>query len=322
MTILVVGATGTLGRQIVRELLNSGYQVNCLVRNVRKANFLQEWGAKLLYSDLSIPETIPPTLKGINTIIDAATLRPEEELTTLQEIDLIGKIALIKAAKIAKIKKFFFISLNKNKEFQTIPLMKLKRKLELTIEESNIPYIVFQISGFYQGLIGQYAIPILEKQTIFTAIDSNLIGYLDTQDIAKIFTKTLIKDKIFEKQFKNKTFQLTGPRDWNSKEIISLCEEISGQKAKIQFIPFGTLNSFKILSSLFKWTWSIHDRLAFSETLLLNNSENLEQIDALLDIKKENLNSLENYLQDYFENIIIKLRNLNYDQEKRKDLIF
>ena len=47
MKILLVGATGTLGRQIAKQATENGHEVRCFVRNPRKASFLQEWGCEL-----------------------------------------------------------------------------------------------------------------------------------------------------------------------------------------------------------------------------------------------------------------------------------
>jgi uncharacterized protein YbjT (DUF2867 family) len=322
MTILVVGATGTLGRQVVRQALDEGYPVRCLVRNVRKANFLREWGAELVYGDLKLPETLPNTLKGITVVIDAATLRPEEEFATLKEVDLIGKIALIKAAKVANIKRYIFFSIANNEKFPNIPLMRLKTVIENVLKTSEIPYTIFQISGFYQGIISQYAIPILEQQEVSTTQDAVSISYINTQDAAKFCTRSLQLEETT-----NQTFSLVGPKDWVSDDIIKLCEEISGQAAKVSFTPLILLKIIRQIISFSQWGWDIQDRLAFSE--VLNSStmtgQSRQELYKTFKFESTELLSLESYLQEYFEKMLKKLRDLNYNQSqaaKRKDLTF
>lgn len=318
MSLLVIGGTGTLGRQIVLQALTKGYQVRCLVRNFRKASFLKEWGAELVYGDLSRPETIPPCLKGITAVIDASTSRANE-LEALKKVDWEGKLYLIEASKVANIKKFIFFSAQNVEKFNSIPLMKVKNGIEITLKESSIPYTIFRLTGFYQGLIEQYAIPILEKVAIWGTNENNYISYMDTQDIAKFCLRSLQIP-----QTTNQTFLLTGSKGWLSSEIITLCEQLAGQKAKLQKIPLVFLNFSSKVFGFFEWGQNISDRLAFVKifnlrTQISNPSFNLYDI---FKIDPSELIQLDDYFLEYFIRLLKRLRDINFeDVQKQKNLI-
>ena len=269
MSLLIIGGTGTLGRQVVLQALTKGYQVRCLVRNFRKASFLKEWGAELVYGDLTRPETIPPCLKGITAIIDASTSRANE-LDSLKKVDWEGKLCLIEAAKIANIQRFVFFSAQNVEQFENIPLMKVKNGIEIKLKKSEIPYTIFRLTGFYQGLIEQYAIPILENLPIWVTNETTYISYMDTQDIAKFCLRSLQIP-----QTANQTFFLSGSKGWVSSEIINLCEQLAGQQAKVQRVPLFLLKFVSRFFGFFEWGQNISDRLAFAE--ILNNENNFSK---------------------------------------------
>jgi len=318
MSLLIIGGTGTLGRQIVLQALTKGYQVRCLVRNFRKASFLKEWGAELVYGDLTKPETIPPCLKGITAIIDASTSRAEE-LDSLKKVDWEGKLYLIEAAKVANIQKFIFFSAQNVEQFENIPLMKVKNGIEIKLKQSGIPYTIFRLTGFYQGLIEQYAIPILENLPIWITNENTNVSYMDTQDIAKFCLRALQIP-----QTTNQTFFLSGLKGWVSSEIISLCEQLAGQEAKVQRVPLFLLQLTSSFFGFFEWGQNISDRLAFVEILNAENNFSKSTFDLykMFKIDPSEIIQLDDYLLEYFIRLLKRLRDINFeDVQKQKNLI-
>ncbi len=318
MTLLIIGGTGTLGRQIVRKALENGFQVRCIVRNKRTANFLREWGAELVYGDLTIPETLPLSFQGITAIIDASTTRPEDD-AKMVDVDWYGKLMLIEMAKRVNVKRFIFFSINNADKYPYITLMEQKANIEEVLSNSGVPYTIFQCAGFYQALINQYAIPILEGKTVWKTSESTVMSYIDTQDAANFCIKSLSL-----RETENKSFFLGGSKAWTSEEIINLCETLSGQKAQIKLIPILLLKVLRQITGFFEWTAKISERLAFVQ-LLQDNRQffNSTEINTkIFKIKPVELLSLEAYLREYFEMMLVSLENLDVDaQNKQKDLI-
>ena len=318
MSLLIIGGTGTLGRQGVLQALTKGYPVRCMVRNFRKANFLKEWGVELVYGDLSRPETIPPCFKGITAVIDASTSRANE-LDSLKKVDWEGKLCLIEASKSANIKQFIFFSAQNAEQFNNIPLMKLKNGIETKLQESGIPYTIFRLTGFYQGLIEQYAIPILENLPIWVTNENTYISYMDTQDIAKFCLKALQIP-----QTKNQIFFLSGSKGWVSSEIINLCEQLAGQEAKVQRIPLFFLKLVSRFFGFFEWGQNISDRLAFVEILSAENnfSKSTFELYKIFKIDPSEIIQLDDYFLEYFIRLLKRLRDINFeDVQKQKNLV-
>ena len=63
-TVLVTGATGSVGRQVVAELLERGHAVRALTRNPEKADFPD--GVEVVRGDLTDPASLVPALEGVS----------------------------------------------------------------------------------------------------------------------------------------------------------------------------------------------------------------------------------------------------------------
>ncbi|KAJ6395614.1 hypothetical protein OIU77_020797 [Salix suchowensis] len=243
-TILVVGSTGTLGRQIVRRALDEGYDVRCLVRpRPAPADFLRDWGATVVNADLSKPETIPATMVGVHTVIDCATGRPEEPIKT---VDWEGKVALIQCAKAMGIQKYVFYSIHNCDKHPEVPLMEIKYCTEKFLQDSGLNHVIIRLCGFMQGLIGQYAVPILEEKSVWGTDAPTRIAYMDTQDIARLTLVALRNEKC-----NGKLLTFAGPSSLDYSRGHNFVREACGAGCKCYYCPSFCLKIHSPVDSVF-----------------------------------------------------------------------
>ena len=320
MKILLVGATGTLGRQIAKNAVENGHEVRCIVRNPRKASFLQEWGCELTKGDLLKKEDISYALQDIEAVIDAATSRPEDS-KSIYETDWEGKLNLYNECEVKGIKRVIFLSILLTEQFRNVPLMDVKYCTEKLLEKSSFNYTIFKCAAFMQGVISQFAIPILDSQAVWMSGTPTKIAYINTQDMAKIIVAAL--DNINTHRL---SLPLVGPKAWDANEIIALCEKYSKRKAKIFRVADFILKATQSAVSFFQDSLNIAERLAFAEVTSSGKELNADMKKTLnlLDIKESEMTSLESYIQEYYQQILRRLKELEVDLdiEEKKRLPF
>ena len=317
MKILLVGATGTLGRQIAKKAIEEGHEVRCFVRNPRKASFLQEWGCELTKGNLLSPSDIEYALQDIEVVIDSATSRPEDS-KSIYETDWDGKLNLFNACESKKIKRVIFLSILQTEKFRNVPLMDVKYCTEKLLEKSNFDYTIFKCAAFMQGVISQFAIPVLDSQAVWMSGTPTKIAYMNTQDMAMIIVSSIDNPKSYKL-----SLPLVGPKAWDSEEVISLCEKYSNKKAKIFRVSPFLIKVTQSVVSFFQDALNVSERLAFAEVTSSGVAldSDMSSTYELLDLKKEEITTLESYIKEYYVQILKRLKemeaDLNIEEKKR-----
>ena len=320
MQVLVVGGTGTLGRQIARRALDEGHDVRCMVRTPRKASFLQEWGVELTRGDLLEPASLDYALEGVDAVIDAATSRPDDP-KSIYETDWDGKLNLLRACERAGVKRFVFLSLLDADKHRDVPLMDIKYCTEKLLRESELDYTVLQGAAFMQGVISQFAIPVLESQTVWVSGSPTSIAYMNTQDMARFAVSALDHPDTIRK-----TFPVVGPKAWNTGEVVQLCELASGKSARVFRVPPALLDLTAGICSFFEPAVNVAERLAFAAVTGGGGSLSapMEETYSSFEIDPEEITGLEDYIREYYDTILKRLRAMeaDLDRDAKKKLPF
>ena len=178
---LVTGATGSLGRRIVRQLRDSEQQVKAFVRLSSNFGELEDRGAEMFIGDLKEERDIIKACRGVKYIISS-----HGSGSDAQALDYRANIDLIDNAIANNVEHFVFISvLGADRGYQSTTF-KAKREVEKYLISSGLNYSILRPSGFANNLI-----PLAERfrdTGIYFSIgdQNNRSSIVSTDDLAKI----------------------------------------------------------------------------------------------------------------------------------------
>ncbi len=287
--ILVTGATGGLGRRIVRLLREREMSVRAFVRLTSRYGDLENRGAQIFIGDLRQDKDIQKACQGVQYII--STHGAERDA---QAIGYRANVELIDQAKEAGVQHFVFISvLGVDRGYEDAPAFKAKREVEKYLQASGLNYTILRPSGFASNLL-----PLAERfreTGIYLLIGDpkSRTSIVSTDDLAQIAVDSLTVEGA-----RNQVFPVGGPDILQRQDIPRIFGRLYNREPIVINPPLFVFDGLRSAVGLVNP--QVQKALGTLRVLLDNEffctPTEIQNLESLYNLKLE---SLESFLRRY-----------------------
>lgn len=242
VVILVAGATGVLGSEIVRRLIARGETVRAMVRATsapEKVERLERAGAKIVHADLKEPRTLLAACTGVSAVISTVTtILTSQPGDSFEATDGEGTKSLIDAAKTTGVRKFIFVSFDTSKVPDN-PLTNAKKDAEEHLKRSGLDYTILHASLFFETWLGPmlFADPVAGTAKVYGK-GTDKIRYVAVADVAEFAVQSLSRPAA-----RNATIPVGGPDEISQRDAVRMFEEAYGKKFNLIEVPEAALEA-------------------------------------------------------------------------------
>lgn len=221
-TILVTGATGTLGSEVVKQLSNdsTNHLIRAAVHSIENAKKINFPGVEFIQIDYNEPDSLTKAFSNIDRLFLLTHPSPN---TVKQESNMINEAKKVGVKHIVKQSVMGADDVNSKVE-----LMRLHREAEKLIEESGIEYTFLRPNEFMQNFITFHGPAIKNTNAFYLPMENAEVSIVDVRDIAAVAVKALTKEDL--ENVSNKAFTITGPNALSYNKIAELLSAATNKK--------------------------------------------------------------------------------------------
>jgi uncharacterized protein YbjT (DUF2867 family) len=218
--ILIIGATGRAGRQVVSQLPATGMQVRALVRNPQAAGLPAH--VEVVQGDLTLPETLDRCLDGVDAVFLVWTAPPDTIADVLERIAKHARRIVYLSAPFKTAHPFFRAS-------QPNPSVALHAEIERLIETSGCQWTFLRPGMFAANALWWWASQIRAGDVVRWPYLAAPTAPIDERDIAAVAVRALCEDG-----HDGADYVLTGSQSLSQFEQISTIGGVIGRSLRIE----------------------------------------------------------------------------------------
>jgi uncharacterized protein YbjT (DUF2867 family) len=216
--ILVIGGTGTVGREVLSQLSETGAKVRALVRNPGAARLPAQ--VEAVRGDLTAPETLDACLDGIDAVFLVWTAPPAAVVPALERITKQARRIVFLSAPIKTAHPLFQ---------QPNLLRTMVEQIERLIENSGRQWTFLRPGMFAANALSWWAPQIRAGDVVRWPYLAAPTAPIDERDIAGVAVRALCEDG-----HAGAEYVLTGPQSLSQLEQISTIGSVIGRSLRIE----------------------------------------------------------------------------------------
>ncbi len=236
--LLLTGATGTVGRPLLRRLTDAGTPVRCLVRDPRRLGS-ERVRVQIALGDLSDHLSFRHALRGVDTVVHLASVIRDQPGGSIEELAGVATWRLVRAAEREGVQRFVFFSALGASTWSRSRLMRAKAVAERAVVESSLKHTVFAPSMVYSP--SDPYLTLLERMSWLPAMPIPGSGRATFQpmwaeDVAECVIATLPGGES-EHEADGARYELAGPETLTHLDIVEVALHSFRRRRPILRVP-------------------------------------------------------------------------------------
>lgn len=226
--VLIAGATGYLGRYLIKEAKKQGYWVRALARKANKLDVLKDSINEICESEITKPNTLNGICDGIDAVISSIGITRQKDGLTYMDVDYQANMNLLQNAQKSCVKKFIYVSVLNGATLRHLKICDAKERFVEDLKASGLDYCIIRPNGFFSDMADFFKMAKKGRIYLFGK------GVLKTNPIHGKDLATVCVDAINQG---DKEVLVGGPETLTHQEIALSAFDVLGSKPKITYIP-------------------------------------------------------------------------------------